>query len=210
MVKMRKIVSAREMEKRNQRNQIIVGIVLASLMIFSVLAYAFQGRDSSSDSSDDSEEGVYNYNEFEFLYQNGFWAVDFLDSFLLFSYYPVSGQILGFETLNKSYQDYENKTVYVYSDDSEAKSELKINLLLLTKDIQEFCLEGKTCENAELPVKSCSALGNAGNEEMIVIQENSQQKLETLGNCIVISGQKESLIKLVDEFLFRLFKIKTE
>ena len=87
---------------------------------------------------------------------------------------------------------------------------LKINLLLLTKDIQEFCLEGKTCENAELPVKSCSALGNAGNEEMIVIQENSQQKLETLGNCIVISGQKESLIKLVDEFLFRLFKIKTE
>lgn len=209
MAKIRKIVSAREVEKRNQRNQIIVGIILVSLMLFSVLGYAFQGRDSSSDSSDDSENGIYKYNNYEFFYQNGFWAVDFLESFLLFSYYPTSGQILGFEALNKSYQDYENKVIYIYSENAEAKSELKMNLLLLTKNIQEVCLEGKICENAELPVKSCSNQLNT-NEEMIVIQENSNQKLETTNSCIVISGEKESLIRLVDEFLFRLFKIKTE
>lgn len=207
MVKMRKIVSAREAEKRNQRNQIIVGVILVSLMLFSILGYAFQGRDSSSNDSNSSENGVYEYNGHKFLYQNGLWAVNFSKSFLLFSYYPASGKILGFESLNRSYQDYENKTIYFYSESQEAETELKMNLLLLTKDIQEVCLEGKSCEDSSLPVKSCSILG--GNE-IIVIQESTQQNLQQIGSCVIISGQKESLIKLTDEFLFRLFKIKTE
>lgn len=207
MVKIRKIVSARDIEKRNQRNQIIVGIILVSLMLFSVLGYAFQGRDSNSDDSNDSENGVYKYNGYEFLYQNGLWALDFLNSFLLFSYYPSSGQILGFESLNKSYEEYENKTVYFYSESQEAETELKMNLLLLTKNIQEICLENKNCEDSSLPVKSCSSVGT---DEIIVIQENTQQKIQQMGNCVIISGEQESLIRLTDEFLFRLFKIKTE
>lgn len=204
---MRRIVSAREVEKRNQRNQVIVGVILVSLMLFSILGYAFQGRDSSSDDSTNSENGIYEYNSYKFLYQNGLWALDFLNSFLLFSYYPSSGQVLGFESLNKSYQDYENETIYFYSENPEAETELKMNLLLLTKNIQEICLEGKSCEDSSLPVKSCS-IQQA--DEIIVIQESTEQKLQQIGNCVIISGQKESLIKLTDEFLFRLFKIKTE
>ncbi len=204
---MRRIVSAREVEKRNQRNQVIVGVILVSLMLFSILGYAFQGRDSSSDDSNNSENGIYEYNSYKFLYQNGLWALDFLNSFLLFSYYPSSGQVLGFESLNKSYQNYENKTIYFYSENPEAETELKMNLILLTKNIQEICLEGKSCEDSNLPVKSCSAVGN---DEIIVIQESTEQKLQQIGNCVIISGEQESLIRLTDEFLFRLFKIKTE
>lgn len=202
---MRKIVSAREVEKRNKRNQLIVGIILVSLLLFSVLGYAFQGRDNSNDSSENEENnGKFTYNGFEFTYQNGFWAADYLDSFLLFSYSPTDGQMIGFQEMNKSLEEYSNKTVYIYSNNLNniaAETELKMNLLAITKDITKVCLEGEDCQDLSLPVKTCE-------DNVIVIKESSEQKLSYDNNCVIISGEQESLIRLVDEFLFKLFKIK--
>ncbi|HOW37136.1 MAG TPA: hypothetical protein PLK34_02720 [Candidatus Pacearchaeota archaeon] len=202
---MRKIVSVREVEKRSKRNQLIVGIILVSLLLFSVLGYAFQGRDNSDNSSEQEENsGKFTYNGFEFTYQNGFWATDYLESFLLFAYSPTEGQLIGFQEMNKSLEDYSGKTVYIYSNNlnnTAAETELKMNLLAITKDVTEVCLQGEVCEDENLPIKTCE-------DNVIIIRESSEQKLDYNQNCVIISGKQESLIRLVDEFLFKLFKIK--
>ena len=86
-------------------------------------------------------------------------------------------------------ENYQNKTLYLQSEDVLAESEIRINLLQFTNGIEKVQEVG-TCENNSIIIKE----GERG-----ITQDN---------NCVFIEGKSEELLQLTDEFLFKLFEIE--
>ena len=193
---MRKIVSKRSEAKSKRRNQYIVGGVLIFVMLFSTLGFAFQGN--SRNSSKNSEKKI-TYGKFEFVFKEGFWFTgnEFLN--FVFSFNPR--EVIGIPSAVNSINNYQNKPLYIYSQDKDAELEIyrnlnpKSNHLVLR--IQPACPEGEKCEK-NLPVKTCE-------NNFLIVKESEFNQIIQKDNCVFINGPKEDLVKITDEFLFKLF-----
>lgn len=198
---MRKIVSKQEEAKRQKRNQLIVGVVMIFLLFFSVLGYSFQGRVTTTGNSDTGE--TITYNGLEFTEQNNFWIVDNGNVRFAFSYNPEETNSIN--TNVDSWEKYQNKPLYIYSENKEAESEISRNLYGFVNKIEKACPEGQECGNQsggeKMPVKTCE-------DNFIIIEESENENIKQQNNCVYITGNEENLIKTTDEFLFKIFGIK--
>ena len=66
--------------------------------------------------------------------------------------------------------------------------------------MQSACLSEEKCEG-DFPIKTCS-------DNFIIIQENKTKEIKQTENCVYIGGEKEELVKLTDEFLYKIIGIK--
>ncbi|GAJ01940.1 unnamed protein product, partial [marine sediment metagenome] len=78
---MRKIISKYKKDKKKKQNGMIIGLILVGVMLFSVLGYSFQGKENN-------DEKKLNYNDFEFIEQNGFWFTNVENLQFAFRYNP--------------------------------------------------------------------------------------------------------------------------
>lgn len=187
---MRKITSKQKQEKQNRIKQLVVGSILVVIMLISVFGYAFQGNNE-----DDSK---LKYNGFKFVKQNGYWILE--DSFT-FKYSPKETEEFHIEDYLNTLDNYQDKPLYIYSENNMAESELYKNLYYIVQRIQNACLEGEKldCED-NLPIKTCE-------DNFIIIQEG-EFKVEQKDNCLFVYGSKEDLIKISDEVLYKIIGVK--
>jgi len=191
-------MTKKQEEKRQKRNQTILVLVLVLVLLgssFGVMVNSF------GDSGSESENSI-EYNGNDFIYQNGFWILEKYGGTFYFLNTPHETEELIFENnVSRSIESYSGVPIYIYSEDSDAELEVYRNLYQVAERMQNACPEGVECSNSELPKKDCS-------NNLIIIKESSENKIVQNENCIYIQGEKENLIKLSDEFLFKILGVK--
>ncbi len=194
---MRKIISRQEEERKRRRNQFIVGGALIFIMVSSMLGYAFQSQLFNSNPTTNAN---ITYNGIDFTNQNGFWTANYRNERLVFTYIPSQIAESDLTNLTKSIDDFSNKSIYIFSGDYNAESEIKSNLLPFASEIKDACPAGIACDNKELPIKNCE-------DNFIIIQLGNESVREEK-NCIFISVEKDNLVKIADNVLFKIFGIR--
>ena len=189
---MRKIISKSQEEKSRNRKQLSVGLILIAIMLMSVIGYGFVGKE------EENAQKV-NYNGFEFVKKNEFWITKTGNLQFVFKYNPKEIEKIGGDL--KDLENYYGKPVYISSDDNEVVAEIYTNLNQIVQRMQKACLEGEKCEDKNLPIKTCK-------DNFIVVKESENSKIEQKENCVFIYGKQEDLLKLGDEFLFKILKIE--
>jgi hypothetical protein len=190
---MKRLIPRGEEERKAKKKQIIIGVSLAFIMTLSVLGFALQGGRGNQD--ENSSDKVI-HNGFEFTYINGLWVIDNF----AFRYNPEQVPDIGFGLKDATL--YQGFPAYIYSESSEAETEAGINLRLLAERVQRACIneEGIECSE-DLPIKTCE-------DNLIIIRENNISSIRQENNCVYIEGQEEELVELVDQFLFKILRIR--
>lgn len=187
----RKILSKKEQKNKDRFNQFLVGIVLIFIMLLSTLGYSLSG------SSKDTEKKII-YQGIEFINQNGFWVTNVGNLKFIFKYNPQ--EVNSIEGEVKYLNAYLDKPLYFLSENSEASTEIYMNLDQVAQRTQLACLNQEDCKG-DLPVKDCS-------NNFIIIEENNISEIIQNQSCVFIRGPKENLTKIADEFLFKILGIK--
>lgn len=196
---MRKLESKEDEKRRTRRNQIIIGVVLVGVMLFSVLGYGFQ-----SQGNDNNKENVVTYNGFQFVgTSNGFWTLD-LGSFQFgFSNTPKDvSQVNGTVNLLSSYS---GQPLYIYSQNPQAEAEVYRNFNYIVLRSQYACLNSsnitfdtvadENCDPA-WPIKGCE-------NNFLIIEESDTPEIIQEDNCVFLKGPSDELVKVADEFMFK-------
>jgi hypothetical protein len=189
---MRRIISKEAEEKKRRKNQLIIGIILIAVMIFSVLGYSL-----SSFGNNNSSGSVVNYNGFKFTQTSNFWNVNVGSYAFSFAYNPTQTEKIN-SALNLL-NSYSGKPLYISSENNEAEIEIYKNLFYqnqIVQRIQEACLQGEKC-NGDYPKKTCQ-------DNFIIIKESNSSEIKQQNNCVFIEGNKGNLTKLSDSFLFKI------
>jgi hypothetical protein len=195
-MQIKKIQTKDEKEKKDKKNQLTIGIILISLMIFSTAGYAF--------SQNKVEKKV--YNGVSFVKTEGYWNSE--TPFLSVRYLPYDvGGINGSVFISANSIDTEKFYFSAHSSYEFAAADDVARNLFFQKS-QQICLEGQEektgCEN--LPIKSCT--DNSTNFLIFVFQlNNTTVNLEKRDKCIFFSGEGENLIKVADKFIFNINNI---
>lgn len=189
---MKRLVSRSEREKKAKKNQVIIGVLLVFLMLLSILGFALQGGLGGGQNNENKLE----YNGFELTYLNGFWRI----GNFAFTYNPEEVPEIGLGL--KDATSYQSFPAYVYSENSEAETEIMRNLEIVAQRIQNACIDepGAECSEGD-PTKTCE-------DNFIIIKENNSSSLRQEGGCVYIEGPSEELLKIADQFLFKILGIK--
>ncbi|GIU68577.1 MAG: hypothetical protein KatS3mg001_427 [Candidatus Pacearchaeota archaeon] len=193
----KKLVTKEEAERKRKRNQIILGVVLLLVMVLGTIGFAIQSNSGTTDSSSNSLNKI-KYKNYEFENRNGLWV---LGNFV-FSYNPL--EIQSFQSYGvgiSSFEKYLKKPLYIYSQDETAKNEVYVNLVGLVERVQNACLENEECNDESLPKKTCS-------DNFIFIKISNETSITEKDNCVFIQGKDREILKLTDEFLFKILKIR--
>jgi hypothetical protein len=192
---MRKIISKENEGKKRKRNQLIVGGILILVMILSTIGYSLNSNNSNGDSN------RLIYNNIEFTQTSGVWNANFENYQFSFKNNPNEvGKVNSSLNLLNSYQD---KPLYIYSEDSNSETEIYRNLFYQNKialRVQEACPESETC-TGDVPSKTCS-------DNFIIIKQSNSSSIEQDKNCVFIEGKSDDLIKLSDSFLYKITGIQ--
>ncbi|MCK9596862.1 hypothetical protein M0R19_06755 [Candidatus Pacearchaeota archaeon] len=191
---MRKIISKEKSEKKSKRNQMAIGLVLILIMFFSLLGYSFNRTEEGS-------EGKIIYNGIEFLKEQGLWKAKIEN--LLFSFQYNPNEVNKINSILNPIENYYDKPLYIYSESSDAGTEIYRNLFYhnqIIERMQYACLEEEKCEE-NYPVKDCT-------NNFIIIKEGENTEVRQQDNCVFIEGKEEELIKLTDSFLFRIIGVQ--
>jgi len=194
-MQIKKIESKKDIEKRERKNQLAIGLILISIMILSTAGYAFERTKQ--------EKKI--YKDVVFINdEKGFWTSEKLGTATKFLPQEVNG-INGSILISKS--SVQEKVFYFdafSSNEFTAANEIASNLL--PSKTQQVCIEGEEnkegCEN--LPIKSCSDERLGTYIFIFKSEENSTLNLEKKDNCLFFNGGEESLIKAADKFIFMI------
>ncbi len=193
---MRKIITQEKQNKKTKRNQLVIGLVLIVLMLFSVIGYALSGR------GDDNSKTI-EYNEIKFTQDNsGYWNFKIQGQNLITKYNPKETEDISFfNSLNMA--DYSNKPLYLIGGFAESNYEIARNLNSFVLRTQEACLNEKDCLK-DFPIKNCSI------DNIIVIkepEEDLKEKIYQEENCLFITASLQNQTRYTDAFLFKILGI---
>ncbi len=191
---MRKIISQSVAHKKKRMNKILLSLGMIFIMFSSILGYAFQSFGGTEENSEVEKE-VTTFNGFDFTEQSGFWVLDFNGMNLIFRYNP--SQVIKSDSLINLLLNYEAKPLYIYSENAQAKSEIKTNLFEFVDSMENACLEG-LCNDSQ--IKTCE-------DNFIIIKESDKSEIKQQNNCLFIEGKTEDLIKLTDGFLYKILGV---
>ncbi|MEK6842207.1 MAG: hypothetical protein AABX84_00165 [Nanoarchaeota archaeon] len=181
---MRKILSKHDAEKKAKRNRIILGLILIFIMFFSVAEYSFLNFNQNNQENPVIDKTT--YKDFEFSEQNGYWILNKDGNSFIFSYNP--NEIPRINSIVNPIENYQGKILYLISNSSIAESEIRVNIGQFVNGI--INVEKENCE-----------------QNTIIIKESSENKILQKDNCVYIEGKKDDLVKVTDEFFFKLLKI---
>jgi uncharacterized protein YneR len=196
---MRRIVTKTNQEKKDKRNQLVLGVLLIGLMLFSVLGYALSGRNPEEDSKKIDYSGI------EFIQDNsGYWNFKVNDDSFITKYNPEEIQDISFSS-NLDLVNYFNKPLYIIGNFQEPIFEISRNLNPFVLRFQEACLSKNDCEN-DLPIKNCS-VDNIVIIDEIEIDNESIEEIYQQDNCVFITASLGNQTKYADKFLFEIIGI---
>jgi hypothetical protein len=184
---MRALESKQDIEKRQRKNQWIIGGILIIVMLGSTFGYAFYqlGNDNQS-------AGKIEYNGYTFLDQNGFWTTTIGTSQFAFRHNP--DQVERIPAQVHYLNSYSGVPLYISSEDYVSSGEIYNNLGKIVQRFQGACLSETNCSQ-DLPIKDCS-------NNFIIIKIANESKIYQDQNCVFIEGKQENITQVTDEFLF--------
>ncbi len=193
--KMRRIEIPGDIQRRESRNKLIIGIILVGLMVASTAGFAFLNNDSTK-----TEITKQTYNSYDFvLNSNGLWQTNIQGYDFQFQYAP--NETTDVELRGVELNAYSGKTLYFISENPEATSEIASNLEKFIPRMQNACRAGQECKE-DFPEKDCRE------DNIIIIQENNETSLIAEDKCVTIAGPYSELVKLSDAFLYKILGIK--
>ena len=179
---MRKIKTQEEIEKKQKRMKMIIGIVFIFLMTFSTAGFALFGRsgNSKSDSETAQQDSYYN---------GQYWIYNLNGREFYFTNSKEQTKDVSVE-ISATFNNYVGSNVYIDSDSDAITNELGNNIGRFAGRFQKACYG--SCEE-DLPEKDC-------NDNLIVWKESEERKVYQEGNCIFINGD----LVTVDAFLYKM------
>ena len=191
---MRSLINKKD---KSKQNQLILGVFLIIVMLFSILGYALGGRDNE-------ENKKIEYNNIEFIQDSsGYWVFEIQGQSFSTKYNPEETNDISFFTYSQI-NDYSSKPLYLVGKFQEPNYEISRNLNNLVLRIQNACLSEENCLDS-LPIKDCSI------DNIIVVQEPLDEiyveEIYQQENCIFITANLENQTKYVDKFLFEILGI---
>ena len=197
---MRRIITKTQQDKKTKRNQLIIGLLLIGLMLFSVIGYALSGRGAEEELEKIEYKGI------EFAQDNsGYWRFNIQGQNFLTKYNPKETEKISFSS-SLNLNAYLNKPLYFVGIFQEPNFEINRNLNSLVLRVQGACISKKDCGN-DLPIKNCSV------DNIIVIKElesdlgNESEEKENIyqqENCVFIIASLGNQTKYADKFLFNI------
>ena len=172
---MRKILGKKDNSKQNQ---LILGIGLIILMLFSVLGYALGGGGNNNSGKTIEYKGV------EFVQDNSvYWKFQLNGNEFLTKHHPKELQDIKFNS-NMVLTDLKENPLYFVGNSQESLVEIARNLEPFVLRIQNACINGEICEG-DLPIKNCF-------EDNIIIVKESEiggsEIISQTGNCVYITA----------------------
>jgi hypothetical protein len=202
---MRKLGSKKQEAKKKQRNQIIIGAILVVVMFGSVF-----GLVTMNFNNPENNGNQVTYNGYDFTNQGPYWYLTIGGKDYFFQYNPFQIQeSFNLTTENLKYLSaYSGAPLYINSQENvNAESEIGRTFSGVSLRTQKACLDnnGTTLENCDvnLPLKDCS-----NNFIIVRTSEDNENKIYQDKNCVFIEGPSENLIKLTDDYLFKIMGIK--
>jgi len=192
---MQKIKTKAEIERQSKRNQLIIGILLILLMMFSTLGYALSGKDDSTGTQKIDYKGI------EFVKDSDYWFFNLQGSDFVVRHNPEEIENISFSGL-LSLNDYSNQPLY-FVGSGDAVFEIRRNLDRFVLRMQEACLPEQNC-TGDLPIKNCSA------DNMIIVREPLEEELESIyqeNNCVYIVSEYSNQSMYADAFLFDILGV---
>lgn len=189
---MRHILSKDEIEKKQKRNQIILGIIMIALMVASTAGYAF----FSGNKSGNSQKSTYNGVKFT-LNEDGLWHFKLGET--EFATYNLPNEVKDNITINinKNLADFNTNVLYFEANsDSQAAQNIMVNLGRFAGKVQFACLGN--CDQ-DLPIKNCS-------DNIISIKNGNENVIREEDNCIFITSN-DNILKSSDALIYRVLKI---
>ena len=183
---MRKIVSKEIEEKKAKRNRMILGFFLVFIMFFSVAEYAFL---SSPDTQTNPETNSITFNGLKFTSQNGYWILNKDGTNFIFRYNP--NQIKPINSEINVIENYYNKPLYIKTSNINAEAEIRTNIAVFVNGV--IITDKENCK-----------------DNTIIAEGKNISKIYQQENCVYIQGTESELVKLTDEFLFKIFEIRSE
>ncbi|MEK6914194.1 MAG: hypothetical protein AABW83_00940 [Nanoarchaeota archaeon] len=198
---MKKIINYEERKKIAKRNQLIVGILLIFLMIFSTIGFAFNFNGNENDTE------KIKYKDIEFVRDvNGYWTFNFNSNKFYTLYNPQEVSDIQFST-SENIEKYNNKPLYFVGNVGDGFSELYRSLDNYALRISNACLDKECKEN--YPIKNCDSDNIIIIRNIIEIEDmNIKEEIISEKNCVYITVKKENEAKYADAYLFSLLDIK--
>jgi hypothetical protein len=193
---MKKLLTKKQQQKRDHRNQLIVGILLISLMLFSTVGYALGGK-----GTEDKNSKV-EYKDITFTKNSGYWSFNYQGTNFNTLYNPTELQNIPVLTPT-TLQSYSQLPLYFVGDLGEPASELARNLNSLVLRINNACLPNTNCTN-DYPIKNIST------DNIIIIQEPIEDQTENIyqqEKAIFITASYTNQTKFADALLFKILGI---
>ncbi|MFA5724023.1 MAG: hypothetical protein WC979_07225, partial [Candidatus Pacearchaeota archaeon] len=193
---MKKILTRAQESKKTKRNQLIIGLILVGLMLFSTAGYAIgnYGEDTATN-------GKVDYKGITFTRNADYWDFSLNGQSYMTQYNPEEIKDINVST-SIILSDYSDKPLYFATESGQLELELATNLANSVLRLQSACISEKNCEN-NLPIKNCLT------DNVIVIKEatNQNEGVYQEGNCVFITAEYSNLTKYEDAFLFKILKI---
>jgi hypothetical protein len=190
---MRRIESKERKRKKEKKNQLIIGVVMIALLVFSTAGFAlFSGNDETT-----QENEKVTHNGYEFIRQNNVWITEINTKNHAFFFLPTEIKNISIDITN-NVLTYTNKPLYIVNTNA-ATNQIAFNLYPeYILRVQNACLNTTNCTN-NYPVKDCQT------DNIIIFQnENDTTNVYQNENCIYIEGD---VMKGSDKFLQRLLQI---
>jgi len=193
---MKKILTKNQQSKKDRMNQLLIGVVLIGLMLFSTLGYALGGKDS-----EDSSRKV-EYNGITFTKNSDYWIFNYNQQNYNTRHNPeeLKDIVVPIQT---SLQDYNQKPLYFIGEVNEPALEIIRNLNPFVLRVNSACLPNTNCTN-DAPVKNPSV------DNIFIIQEPKENQTENVyqqENAIFITASFENQTKYADAVLFKVLRI---
>jgi len=195
---MRKINLKRDESRKKRRNQLIAGLVLILIMFFSTVGYSFIGFNKEQENQGNTEKII--YKSFEFTKQNSFWLLNKDGINFVFKYNPKQLEGFNHGLIFLTMSNYYGKPLYIYSENIESEFEIYRNFDRISQRMQSACLEQEQNCKENSPIKTCE-------DNFIIIKPSNSSEIIRENNCIFINGPSQDLVKLTDEFLFKILGI---
>lgn len=206
---MEKIKTKEEIEARDKRKKIILSVFILGLLVFSTLGYAllYSPSQSGQEKSDGNSKNNQDNQNSGIEYVNGRYVLDFNGNKFSFVYSPeLAAEVPVNVALNAN--SYNNKIVFIASNDSLINSEIASVLGSFSERMQQACY-GK-CE-ANLPEKNCtdylivlnSDVFNSSVFNSTDSDSGDLGKVYQQDNCVFIEGD----LLTADAFLYKILGV---
>lgn len=203
---LKKIETQAERAKKQQKRNLVIGMIIIFLMVFSSLGYVIVENNSSP------EQGI-KYGNYTFIPAGSAWQTNLSSFGMLLTTTYLPGDVLDVNGSKADLFYVQDKIIYLdvsSQQDIQASIDLIRNLEPISSRMQFACSKenenSSFCIENNYPIKNCE---EADSSSLIIIinSTNLNKGYEFKESCLVVNGQGSDIIKASDNFVFKLFRI---